>query len=64
MPTFNQLVRHGRQDKTYKSVLFNGRTLPEDVEQVRKGLLLAFPDDEIRYNPALTLADQNDFYVL
>ena len=45
-------------------MLFNGRTLPEDVEQVRKGLLLAFPDDEIRYNPALTLADQNDFYVM
>ena len=57
-------VPDGAQDKTYKSVLFNGRTLPEDVEQVRKGLLLAFPDDEIRYNPALTLADQNDFYVL
>ena len=55
------MVPDGAQDKTYKSVLFNGRTLPEDVEQVRKGLLLAFPDieraDEIRIGAEKEFAD-------
>ena len=42
---------------------FNSTQITEDLEQVRKGLLLAFPEYEIRYNTALSAADQNDYYI-
>ena len=42
---------------------FNETQITEDIEQVRKGLLLAFPEYEIRYNTALSSADQNDYYI-
>lgn len=32
---------------------------PVDPAEVRKGLLCAFPNDELVYNPSLSLADQN-----
>ena len=35
----------------------------EDINTVRKGLLLAFPDQELRYNTALGYRAQNDFYI-
>ena len=35
---------------------------PEDVQDIRKGLLAAFPEQEIRLNTAITPEDQNDFY--
>lgn len=40
-----------------------GSLMEEDVQRIRKGLLLAFPDYELRYNTALSYADQNDFYI-
>lgn len=36
---------------------------PVDLQQIRKGLLCAFPNLEIRYNKAITEADQNDYFV-
>ena len=50
--------------KSYKSVLFNGQSLPVDPMEVRKGLLLAFPEEEIRFNPSIGPEHQNDFYIL
>lgn len=38
------------------------RPHPETVQDIRKGLLCAFPEPEIRQNTSLTAADQNDFY--
>ena len=42
---------------------FNETDITEDIQMVRKGLLLAFPEYETRYNTALSSADQNDFYI-
>lgn len=41
----------------------NGIEYEEDVQRLRKSLLHAFPEYELRYNSALTMADQNDFYI-
>lgn len=41
----------------------SGSIMVEDTEYIRKGLLLAFPDYELRYNTALSYNDQNDFYI-
>ena len=38
-------------------------TYPVDLQQIRKGLLCALPNLEIRYNKAITEADQNDYFV-
>lgn len=37
---------------------------PDDIATIRKGLLFAFPKDELTYNSAMTAADQNDFFWL
>ena len=37
--------------------------LPEDVQELRKSILLAFPETEFRNNPAISFDDQNDFYI-
>lgn len=37
--------------------------IPSDMETVRKCLICAYPDYELRYNTALTAADQNDFFI-
>lgn len=37
---------------------------PDDIPTIRKGLLFAFPKDELIYNSALTASDQNDFFWL
>ena len=42
---------------------WNSVQMSEDVQQIRKGLLCAYPLVELQYNSALTEADQNDFYV-
>lgn len=43
--------------------LFYSHYLPEDVQELRKSVLLAFPEAEFRNNPAIGFEDQNDFYV-
>lgn len=54
---------HLSENKTFWSYAFNDEDVPEDVAMVRKGLLVAFPDYEIRYNTALSQNDQNDFFI-
>lgn len=41
----------------------NSRDIEEDPQRLRGALLLAFPEYELRYNLALSEADQNDFYI-
>lgn len=41
---------------------FNETDLSEDVQTIRKGLLAAFPEYELRYNTALSTEDQNDYF--
>ena len=63
MNEFLALSDQSYGSKSYKSLLYNGVTLPTEPDVVRKGLLVAFPEDEIRYNQAIDYDDQNDFYV-
>ena len=41
---------------------WNSTLMSEDVQEIRKGLLCAYPFSELLYNSDLTEADQNDFY--
>jgi hypothetical protein len=43
--------------------LFYGHFLPENVQELRKSILLAFPEVEFRNNSAISSSEQNDFYV-
>lgn len=45
------------------SPVFKKTPKQEDIETVRKGLLLAFPDQELRYNLDLGYDAQNDFTI-
>ena len=36
---------------------------PTNLDAIRKGLLCSFPNLEIRYNQAISDADQNDYFV-
>ena len=42
--------------------LFYSHFLPEDVQELRKSILLAFPEVEFRNNSAISADEQNDFY--
>lgn len=63
MNAFLELAAQSYGSKSYKAVLFNGQLLPVDPAEVRKALLLSFPEEEIRFNPAIGTEDQNDFFV-
>jgi hypothetical protein len=39
-----------------------GHTFPTEVQDLRRSLLCAYPESEIRLNTALKYSDQNDFY--
>ena len=43
--------------------LFYGHFLPENVQELRKSILLAFPEVAFRNNSAITSSEQNGFYV-
>lgn len=43
-------------------MIFNSRKLETDYQKLRKSILLAFPEEEIRDNAAIGEEDQNDFY--
>lgn len=49
-------------ERTWKNMVFNGRDLETDYQKLRKGLLLAFPDNEFRNNAAIGEEHQNDFF--
>lgn len=42
---------------------WNSVQMSENVQEIRKGLLCAYPESELQYNSALSPSDQNDFYV-
>lgn len=56
------IFNHQSENVLFWQSAFNDTDLTEDVQTLRKGLLAAFPEYELRYNTALSLQDQNDFY--
>ena len=46
----------------YWSSLYHSHQYAVTVDEIRKGLLCAFPDDEIRNNSAIEYSDQNPYY--
>lgn len=52
-----------KHTSAYWQYNWNGKLLSTDVEQVRKGLLCAYPQAEFRYNTSLTSDDQNEYFV-
>ena len=42
---------------------WNSVQMSENVQEIRKGLLCAYPESELQYNSALSPSDQNDFFV-
>lgn len=57
------VFNHQPENQSFWSEQYNDQDLTEDLLTVRKGLLLAFPEYEIRYNTALSAEDQNDYYI-
>ena len=51
------------RDTGYWKTLYHGHVYETDVQRVLKGLLCAFPDDEIRNNSAIDYSDQNPYFV-
>ena len=58
----NAFLKEPEQASELKTLFYN-HYLPEDVQELRKSVLLAFPEVEFRNNPAIGFEDQNDFYV-
>lgn len=58
----NEFLKEPEQASEFKT-LYYGHYLPEDVNELRKAVLLAFPEVEFRNNPAIDFDDQNDFYI-
>lgn len=59
----NAFLKEPEQAGSEFSTLFYSHYLPEDVQELRKSILLAFPETEFRNNPAISFEDQNDFYI-
>ena len=57
------IFNHQPENLPFWSEQYNDQDLTEDLLTIRKGLLLAFPEYEIRYNTALSAEDQNDYYI-
>lgn len=57
------IFNHQPENVSFWSEQYNDQDLTEDLLTIRKGLLLAFPEYEIRYNTALGPEDQNDYYI-
>lgn len=53
----------GDRNKRLFTDFNNSIEYTEDVQTLRKSLLNAYPEYELRYNSALSAADQNDFYI-
>ena len=51
------------QHTCYYYIYHRARPHPEDIQDIRRGLLNAYPERELRVNNTLNvLTDQNDFY--
>ena len=49
-------------ERNWFNMIFNSRKLETDYQKLRKGILLAFPEEEIRDNAAIGDENQNDFF--
>ena len=57
-----QNIQIKTSDKKFFDVHYGGYIFEEDYQKLRKAVVLAYPDKDIRNNTALTEADVNDFY--
>lgn len=60
---FNVFRSEAANTRLFNCPVFRGIDKQEDISLVRAGLLLAFPDQELRYNTALGYGAQNDFII-
>lgn len=60
---YNDFMREPANIRFHDSAYNKGLDREEDIQTVRAGLLLAFPDQELRYNTALGYSAQNDFFI-
>ena len=60
---YNDFMKEPANIRLHDSGINKGLDREEDIEKVRCGLLLAFPEQELRYNTALGYRAQNDFYI-
>lgn len=69
---FNDFLREAEQGVSltsptegvsYWHTYYFHRTFPEDPLPILKGMLCAFPQNEILRNPAITTEDQNKYYI-
>ncbi len=59
---YNQSINLPGNASVKKTMELYATPTPSDVESVRKSMICAFPDYELRNNVALNPDDQNDFY--
>lgn len=59
---YNESINLPGNASVKKTMELYATPTPSDVESVRKSMICAFPDYELRNNVALTPDDQNDFY--
>jgi hypothetical protein len=57
-----QQFKYKSSDKSFHQVHYGSYIFEEDYQKLRKAVVLAYPDKDIRNNTALTEADVNDFY--
>ena len=60
---YNSFMKEPANIRFHDSAFNKGLDRKEDIQTVRAGLLLAFPDQELRYNTALGYSAQNDFFI-
>lgn len=60
---YNKFMKEPANIRYHDSTFNKGLDKEEDIATVRAGLLLAFPDQELRYNTALGYRAQNDFFI-
>lgn len=60
---YNAFMHEAANIRFHDSTFNKGLDKEEDIKTVRAGLLLAFPDQELRYNTALGFGAQNDFFI-
>lgn len=60
---YNEFMHEAANIRIHDSTYNKGLDREEDIKTVRAGLLLAFPDQELRYNTALGYRAQNDFFI-
>ena len=59
---FNEFNARPENQKFFSN-FNNDEAHVEDAQYLRKSILLAYPEYELRYNSALSYDDQNDFYI-